>query len=126
MLTQHSAALHALNSSSEGFAPADHFGGTGGLLTPQSPPGGPGAGPPASLIERAAPLRQLLEHVVDDVKAFCVEKNSAAPDVEIVGGEGVELPLVVPYFNFMCSEVLKNSLQVGGWGGGGELVGTRR
>jgi hypothetical protein len=119
MLTQHSAALHALNSSISGFAPADHFAGTTGLITPPASGPGPAGGAPGSMIERAAPLRRLLQHVADDVRAFCVEKNSAAPDVEVLGGEGVELPLVVPYFNFMMSEVMKNATQVRGLGGGG-------
>lgn len=40
-----------------------------------------------------------------------VEKNSAAPDVEVSGGEGLALPLVVPYAAFLASEVLKNATQ---------------
>lgn len=45
-------------------------------------------------------------------RAFCVEKNSAAPDVQIVGGEGLTATLVVPYVEFVLTEVLKNALQV--------------
>jgi hypothetical protein len=42
-----------------------------------------------------------------------VEKNSAAPDVQIVGGNGLTGTLVVPYVEFVLTEVLKNALQVG-------------
>ncbi|GBF93755.1 hypothetical protein Rsub_06087 [Raphidocelis subcapitata] len=115
MLTQHSAALHALDSSSKAAAaaahPPDHRGPatSGGFLEPPRP--GHAPPPPSSMIERAAPLRQVLQHVSEDVRAFCVEKNSAAPEVEIVGGEGLRLPLVAPYFEFMVSEILKNATQ---------------
>jgi hypothetical protein len=42
-----------------------------------------------------------------------VEKNSAAPDVQFVGGEGLTATLVVPYVEFVLTEVLKNAMQVG-------------
>lgn len=41
-----------------------------------------------------------------------MEKNSAAPDVQIVGGQGLTGILVVPYVEFVLTEVLKNALQV--------------
>ncbi|KAI8477037.1 MAG: hypothetical protein J3K34DRAFT_516008 [Monoraphidium minutum] len=108
MLNQHSAALHALSSSDGGG------GGGGGHSAPPRPPpggapplvGGGAAGPPASMVERAMPLRALLQGLSEDVRALCVEKNSAAPDVEVVGGEGLEVPLVVPYFSFLISEAV--------------------
>jgi hypothetical protein len=73
------------------------------------------------MISRSASPRRLLQELSEDVRAFCVEKNSAAPDIEVVGGEEVELPLVVPYASFLFTEVLKNAAQarVGAWGGGG-------
>jgi hypothetical protein len=49
-------------------------------------------------------------------RAFCVEKNSVAPDVQVRGGEGTQAMLVVPYAEFVLTEVLKNALQVGVWG----------
>jgi len=67
-------------------------------------------------------------------RAFCVEKNSAAPDVTILGDDSTTATLVVPYVEFVLTEVLKNSLQVrlgrqhdcmcvlGGEGGGGKHV----
>ena len=113
MLTQHSAALAALRAAPDASGAAASAGAAEAaegahpahdeLLAP--PPAA------ASIVARAAPLRQLLEHLAEDVRAFCVEKNSAAPDVEVVGGEGLEVPLVVPYASFMFSEVLKNALQ---------------
>lgn len=111
MLTQHSAALSALGTSS-----AARGDGHGHPDRPASAAAAQlvGVGVPAApfnMIDRHAPLRRLLTSVSEDVRAFCVEKNSAAPDVEVVGGEGVEVPLVVPYFEFMCSEVLKNATQ---------------
>lgn len=45
-------------------------------------------------------------------RAFCVEKNSAAPDVTILGDDSITATLVVPYVEFVLTEVLKNSLQV--------------
>jgi hypothetical protein len=45
-------------------------------------------------------------------RAFCVEKNSAAPDVQFVGGEGLTATLIVPYVEFVLTEVLKNAMQV--------------
>jgi hypothetical protein len=121
MLTQHSAALHQHVSSGGG----DGGSAAAAALAAHShnplepPPLAQGARPAATMVDRAAPLRLLLQHVCEDVRALCVEKNSAAPDVEVVGGEGLEVPLVVPYFDFMAAEVLKNSLQVGGMEGGG-------
>lgn len=47
-------------------------------------------------------------------RAFCIEKNSAAPDVQIIGGEGLTATLVVPYVEFVLTEVLKNAMQVCG------------
>ena len=38
-------------------------------------------GNPVNLIQRHAPVEQLIKLVVEDCRAFCVEKNSAAPDV---------------------------------------------
>jgi hypothetical protein len=53
--------------------------------------------------------------VVEDCRAFAVEKNSVAPEVEVVAEEGLQATLVVPYVEFVLMEVLKNALQVGGW-----------
>jgi hypothetical protein len=47
-------------------------------------------------------------------RAFCVEKNSAAPDVQFKGNDSTTALLVVPYVEFVLTEVLKNALQVGG------------
>lgn len=55
-------------------------------------------------------------------RAFCVEKNSAAPDVQFKGSEGVSATLVVPYVEYVLTEVLKNSLQVRVGGGQGFRV----
>lgn len=46
------------------------------------------------------------------VRAFCVEKNSAAPDVQLKGASSTAVTLVVPYVEFVLTEVIKNSLQV--------------
>jgi hypothetical protein len=54
--------------------------------------------------------------VVEDCRAFAVEKNSVAPQVEVVAEEGLQATLVVPYVEFVLMEVLKNALQVGGRG----------
>lgn len=44
-------------------------------------------------------------------RAFCVEKNSAAPEVQFRGVEP-KATLVVPYVEFVLTEVIKNALQV--------------
>jgi hypothetical protein len=123
MLTQHSAALHqhVLSSGGSGgdAAGAGDAAAAAALTTHnhnplEVQPLAQGLRAPVTMIDRHAPLRLLLQHVCDDVRAFCVEKNSAAPDVEVTGGEGLEVPLVVPYFDFLVSEVMKNAVQVGG------------
>ena len=47
-------------------------------------------------------------------RAFCVEKNSAAPDVQLQGSDKTTGTLVVPYVEFVLTEVLKNALQASG------------
>lgn len=42
-----------------------------------------------------------------------MEKNSAAPDVQFKGSNSATATLVVPYVEFVLTEVLKNALQVG-------------
>lgn len=41
-----------------------------------------------------------------------MEKNSAAPDVQFKGSDSIRATLVLPYVEFVLTEVLKNSLQV--------------
>jgi hypothetical protein len=41
-----------------------------------------------------------------------VEKNSAAPEVQFKGSNSIQATLVLPYVEFVLTEVLKNSLQV--------------
>jgi hypothetical protein len=54
-------------------------------------------GTPVNLIQRHAPVEQLVKLVVEDCRAFCVEKNSAAPDVVsgAIQGRGREYRLLV-------------------------------
>ncbi|KAF6266101.1 hypothetical protein COO60DRAFT_1697459 [Scenedesmus sp. NREL 46B-D3] len=121
---QHSAALAALqasNSSSSSAADPEavmHYHEPGHKCTnPQqvyTPPHQQLAGSAAtavSLVRRQAGVLDLVQLIAEDCRAFCVEKNSAAPDVQFVGGGGLTATLVVPYVEFVLTEVLKNAMQ---------------
>ncbi|WIA16094.1 hypothetical protein OEZ85_012817 [Tetradesmus obliquus] len=124
MLTQHSAALAALQASSSSSSSNPnrnavlHYHEPGHKSTnPKqvyTPPHQQLAGSAAtavSLVRRQARVLALTKLVAEDCRAFCVEKNSAAPDVQFLGGEGLTATLVVPYVEFLLTEVLKNAMQ---------------
>jgi len=69
-----------------------------------------------SLVLQRAPVRQLLELSAEDCKAFCIEKNSAAPSVVFLGGEQLRATLLDSYVQFVFTEVMKNAMQVCGGG----------
>lgn len=45
-------------------------------------------------------------------RAFCIEKNSTAPPLEVVGDASLRAVLVAPYVQYLVTEVLKNGMQV--------------
>jgi hypothetical protein len=45
-------------------------------------------------------------------RAFCIEKNSTAPPLEVVGDASLRAALVAPYVQYLVTEVLKNGMQV--------------
>lgn len=140
MLTQHTAALHSLEqqtaavsspgghgrtepvvagaaaSATAGKATVAHYHEPGHRSTD---PGQAYTPPhqqlvdmqPVSLIARNAPVMRIVRNVAEDCRAFCVEKNSAAPDVQFKGNDSTTALLVVPYVEFVLTEVLKNALQ---------------
>eukprot|EP00878_Enallax_costatus_P019646 GHUV01020729.1.p1 GENE.GHUV01020729.1~~GHUV01020729.1.p1 ORF type:complete len:222 (+),score=87.85 GHUV01020729.1:2-667(+) len=131
MLTQHSAALATLDpssssssaaasssSSSSSSSPVQHYHEPGHKITdprqPYTPPHQQLTVPAAaavSLIRRQADVLRIVNNISEDCRAFCVEKNSAAPDVNIVCEQSVTATLVVPYVEFVLTEVLKNAMQ---------------
>ncbi|KAF8059455.1 Pdk2 [Scenedesmus sp. PABB004] len=133
MLAQHSAALAALEAAGggSGSGSGDSSGGarprvihyhepghaatspTAPYAPPHQalPPAPPGAPRAASLVRRHAVLGDLVAGVADDCRAFCVEKNSAAPDVVLRGDTAATATLVVPYVEYVLTEVLKNAMQ---------------
>ncbi|KAL6761715.1 hypothetical protein V8C86DRAFT_2530647 [Haematococcus lacustris] len=74
--------------------------------------------PPASLLLPDAPLAHLLTLAVEDVRAFCIEKNSTAPAVEVSGGAGVRPLVMDAYVQYIYGEMLKNAMSalINKWG----------
>jgi hypothetical protein len=78
-----------------------------------APPPGAASSAPSSARPPAAPLRRR--------RAHCIEKNSTAPPLEVAGDASLRGCVVLPYLQYLVTEVLKNGMQVGGWGGPGLL-----
>lgn len=114
MLTQHTAALHALHSSNQPrqHKQAGHLHLYEAHQPQQYPPHLPYL--TQNLVLRHAPVRRLIENATEDCRAFCIEKNSAAPDVEIVGGENLRATVLDAYVSFVFTEIMKNAMQVPG------------
>eukprot|EP00877_Chromochloris_zofingiensis_P002194 jgi/Chrzof1/11976/Cz06g16210.t1 len=111
MLTQHTAALHALHSSNQPrqHKQAGHLHLYEAHQPQQYPPHLPYL--TQNLVLRHAPVRRLIENATEDCRAFCIEKNSAAPDVEIVGGENLRATVLDAYVSFVFTEIMKNAMQ---------------
>lgn len=64
-----------------------------------------------SLVQGGCAVVELLEHTVEDCRAFCVEKNGSAPEVVVEGEPGLRVLTVPPYVKFIAVELLKNAMQ---------------
>lgn len=64
-----------------------------------------------NLIYMKCPVARLLSIVGDNCRAFCIEKNSTSPPMQITGDEGLRVNVIDAYLEFVVSELLKNALQ---------------
>jgi len=72
----------------------------------------------ASLLGANTPIVPLLRLAAEDTRAFCIEKNSLAPEVVVAGDEEVGATSADAYIEYVYTEVLKNGMQalIAKWG----------
>jgi hypothetical protein len=66
----------------------------------------------AELCASGRPGINQLASLLTPCRAFCIEKNSTAPPLEVVGDASLRAALVSPYVEYLVTEVMKNGMQV--------------